>query len=90
MGSNHICSFGFACDKTKDELMKLGDEVIERLILSSTGLRLWHIGCKGYVVNTLYTGIEHQSDGCDLEKSLHCMHAIHIYIYIYVYIYIYM
>ncbi len=31
MGSNHIFSFGFGCDKTKDELMKLGDEVIERL-----------------------------------------------------------
>ena len=31
MGSNHIFSFGFGCDKTKDELMKLGDIVLESL-----------------------------------------------------------
>ena len=31
MGSKQIFSFGFGCGKTKDELMKLGDEVIERL-----------------------------------------------------------
>ena len=31
MGSNHIFSFGFGCDNTKDELMKLGDIVLESL-----------------------------------------------------------
>ena len=31
MGSKQIFSFGFGCDKTKDELMKLGDIVLESL-----------------------------------------------------------
>ena len=31
MGSKQIFSFGFGCDKTKDELMKLGDIVLEIL-----------------------------------------------------------
>ena len=31
MGSKQIFSFGFGCDKTKDELMKLGDIVLECL-----------------------------------------------------------
>ena len=31
MGIKHIVSFAFGCDKTKDELMKLGDTVLEIL-----------------------------------------------------------
>ena len=31
MGSKHIFSFGLGCNKTRDELMKLGDIVLESL-----------------------------------------------------------
>ena len=31
MGSKELFAFGFGCEKTKDELMKLGDIVVELL-----------------------------------------------------------
>ena len=37
LGSKQIFSFGFGCGKTKDELMKLGDIVLECLAASGGG-----------------------------------------------------
>jgi len=40
MGGEQIFSFGFGCGKTKDELMKLGDVVLECLVLDGSKMNV--------------------------------------------------